>query len=384
MNQKNRSFLLLGVVSLLFIFTLTFFSQVNSPDSTPVLADQESQENDSNNNEAHTASNGDSLVNNQITNEISASGGEIHNNIDNSIKADEAEVDNTIDNKIVSGENNIVDNNVTNQIDVNIGVNVTNSITNDITAHKTDKESETENDENNDESENGENGNGSDDGNGEDTPDTVWGVDSASLTTEEMLACVRDNFGDPQVWGRYLGTNEGVSYGLTEEEIELLQSNDIQILVIWNHFTDGTGYENGQNEATEAVETARDLGIPEGVALFANVEPIYPIDSSFIQGWHDVVSESEYSSGIYGIFDPSEELYVAFEAAAEENSSILDEMYIWTAAPNEGITTEDNAPDYNPEYPDGGLIGGWQYGIDAETCNIDTNIFDGNVLEVLW
>ncbi|MBB6451335.1 hypothetical protein HNR44_003342 [Geomicrobium halophilum] len=44
----------------------------------------------------------------------------------------------------------------------------------------------------------------------------------------------------------------GVSVGITEEEIDLLQSNDIQPLVIWNHTTDITGDDHSQNEANEA------------------------------------------------------------------------------------------------------------------------------------
>ncbi|MFC0562452.1 glycoside hydrolase domain-containing protein [Halalkalibacter alkalisediminis] len=405
MNKKNLSLWLLGFVSLLFIFTLTFCSQSNTSEPSTALADstEETSNEDSTNDNHDSRKNKNSLINNNIDNTIKSSSDEadIHNNIENHIESNQADVNNSVDNTmnshggqinnsignlievedgnvknfinnhVNSGENNTIDNSVTNHIDVNIGLNVTNNITNDITA--------TSNGTANEENNNGENGSSD-----EETPETVWGVDSASLTTNELLACVRANFGDPEVWGRYLGTNEGVSYGLTENETDLLHSNDIQILVIWNHFTDGTGYENGENEATAAVETARELGIPEGVALFANVEPIYPIDSAFIQAWHDVMSESEFSSGIYGIFDPSEELYVAFEEAAIEDPSILDEMYVWTAAPNEGITTEANAPENNPEYPDGALLAGWQYGIDAETCNFDTNLFDGQVLDVLW
>lgn len=79
--------------------------------------------------------------------------------------------------------------------------------------------------------------------------EVVWGVDSASLTTSDLLSCVRENFGSPKVWGRYLGEKEGVSAGITPEEAELLKENDIKLLVIWNRFNDATGLENGQSEA---------------------------------------------------------------------------------------------------------------------------------------
>jgi hypothetical protein len=62
----------------------------------------------------------------------------------------------------------------------------------------------------------------------------------------------------------------------------------------------------------------------------------------------------------------------------------MENNWVWTAAPNVGITTEENAPEYNPEAPEDSLIAGWQYGIDAETCNIDTVHYNGDALEVFW
>ncbi|WP_245628136.1 glycoside hydrolase domain-containing protein [Shouchella shacheensis] len=277
----------------------------------------------------------------------SSSDNTLNNNVENNIDAENADVDNSIENSINSDEVGDIDNNVTNDINVSVDVNVANSISNHVGSNDTNGDDENSNDNNNgddkrsdnrNENDNGDdNGNGDDNDNGENgnnqIPDTVWGMDSASPTTENMLACVTENFGNPSVWGRYLGDNEGVSVGLTTEEVDLLQSNDIQTLVIWNHTTDITGYDHGQSEANEAIEMAQDLGIPEDVALFANVEPIYPVDAAFLLGWHDTLMDSEYDSGVYGIFDPSEELYVAFEEAAEENSDLLDEMYVWTASP---------------------------------------------------
>lgn len=63
--------------------------------------------------------------------------------------------------------------------------------------------------------------------------------------------------------------------------------------------------------------------------------------------------KNPYIHPIYGVFDPSEELYTSFEAAVENNEALLEDMYIWTASPNAGITTEVNAPAYNPDAPEG-------------------------------
>src|SRR5690625_939988 len=94
----------------------------------------------------------------------------------------------------------------------------------------------------------------SDQSNG-DSPTIYWGVDSASYTDEDLLQCVQDNFGQADVWGRYLGDIEGVSQGLDPDEVSRLHENDIRILVIYNHFSEATGYDHGVNEAEKAIRS---------------------------------------------------------------------------------------------------------------------------------
>src|SRR5690606_2679287 len=231
---------------------------------------------------------------------------------------------------------------------------------------------------------NGEEQNDSENNNDIDPDKAFWGVDSASLTTEELYACVVDNFGTPKVWGRYLGDKENVSFGLTSDEVDYLHSNDVKILLIYNHFSDATGYENGMEQARNAIELAEELEVPEGKAIFADIEPDYPVDKEFIKGWFDGMKDSAYKPGIYGAFAEEQELYPVYSEAAEENEELKNETIIWTAYPQEGITTEENAPEYNPGAPEGSYLLGWQYGIDAEACNIDTNLFKGELFEYLW
>ncbi|MBX9973892.1 glycoside hydrolase domain-containing protein [Cytobacillus firmus] len=304
---------------------------------------------------------------------------DISNQVKNNIKGNKANVNNSIDNDLNNGEDSQIDNNVTNDIEVNVDVNVTNTIKNK--ADQNQDPSQTGNGNENSGSDKG--AKNDQDGKPEDD-EVVWGVDSASLTTSDLLSCVRENFGSPKVWGRYLGEKEGVSAGITPQEAELLQGNDIKLLVIWNRFNDATGLENGQSEARAAVQLAQELGIPEGVAIFADIEPDYPVDSSFIEGWYQAMEESPYHPGLYGIFDKEQALTKSFSQAAAENSSLLENTFIWTAAPNVGITEQNKAPGYKPEAPANSLIAGWQYGIDAKACNIDTNLFNKDILDVLW
>lgn len=211
-----------------------------------------------------------------------------------------------------------------------------------------------------------------------------WGVDSASYTTEELYACVNENFGKPSVWGRYLGTIDGVSSGLTTEEAEYLHANGVKILLINNQFNNATGYDNGVEQANIGVSLAGELNVPEGVAIFADIEPNYPVDSAFIQGWFDAMMASPYEPGIYGVFSPDSALVEAYQSSINQNQDIQNKVILWTAYPHVDVTTQANAPVNAAEAPEGSLLYGWQYGIDAATCNIDTNLFKGSLFDFLW
>lgn len=186
------------------------------------------------------------------------------------------------------------------------------------------------------------------------------------------------------MWGRYLGDKEDVSKGVTTAEADLIHSEGAKVLLISNQFTNATGYENGRTEAQEAINYAKELGVPEGVALFADIEPGYPVDAEFIRGWHEAITAAAYTPGIYGIFDTGRALFSAFNDAAENNGEIKENMILWTASPNVGISTQEEAPEFQPQAPQGAFTLGWQYGIDSGNCNIDTNLFKGELLDVLW
>lgn len=211
-----------------------------------------------------------------------------------------------------------------------------------------------------------------------------WGVDSASITTEELYNCVQSNFGKPSVWGRYLGTIDGVSHGLTKEEVEYLHANGVKILLINNQFNNATGYENGVEQARTGISLASEIQAPEGVAIFADIEPDYPVDSAFIQGWFEAMMASPYKPGIYGVFSPESALVEAYQASVYENQEIQSKVILWTASPHVDVTSQANAPENSAEAPEGSLLYGWQYGINAETCNIDTNLFKGSLFDFLW
>lgn len=209
----------------------------------------------------------------------------------------------------------------------------------------------------------------------------LWGVDSASYVDDDLYTCVREEFGEPKIWGRYLGDIEGVSAGLDEDEVDYLHKQGTHILVIYNHFSDATGYEHGVEEAKKARSLAENLEIPDGVAIFGDIEPKYPVDASFIDGWYDTLNESNYVPALYGVFNEESDLRVAYDNAQDQ---VRKNTIIWTAYPQEGITREKDAPSFNPTGPSKSNLYGWQYGQDAKTCHIDTNLFTESILNYMW
>ncbi|KYD08496.1 hypothetical protein B4102_2773 [Heyndrickxia sporothermodurans] len=212
----------------------------------------------------------------------------------------------------------------------------------------------------------------------------IWEVDSANITTNEMYKCVKENYGEPAIWGRYLGSNGNVSTGLTKKEIKFLHEKKVKILLIYNHFSNATTKKAGVKEAETAIKLAKEINAPKGTVIFADIEPKYPVDSAFIQGWVDTIEKSHYHPGIYGIFDKDAKLYNQFNKASKDNKKIKDQTILWTAAPNKRISSKEKAPNFNPIGPKNSLLYGWQYGIDAKTCNIDTDLFHESITDYLW
>ncbi|HWJ79735.1 MAG TPA: glycoside hydrolase domain-containing protein [Niallia sp.] len=323
-------------------------------------------------------------IHNKAEDEVSIT---INNAIENLLKGNvKGTVDNNINNEILSNGKSEIVNDLLNDFALQVHVDVANEI--NTSSQKLDKDTKKEDSDQSKEEVKSNNSNSDKNSSNNDSKEEtsyLWGIDSASETTEEFFACVRDNFGDPKIVARYLGTNDGVSAGLTKEQVETIHSNDAELLLVYNGFTDATGYDNGVNQAKEAINLANDLGVPKNVALFVDIEPTYPVDASFIQGWFDEISDSNYTPAIYGSFDSDSSLTAAYNKAVEENGAILEDTYLWSSSPNIGITQDSKAPkEYKVDAPKDSLSYGWQYGIDAETCNIDTNLFNSKLSDVLW
>lgn len=214
--------------------------------------------------------------------------------------------------------------------------------------------------------------------------DVIWGVDSAAKATEQLHRCVQTNFGLPDVWGRYLNTIENVSEGLTKEEISFLKGKGIKILPIYNNFQAAVGMQAGRIAAQNAIFHAQRLGIPKGVFIFANVERFFDVDTDWIIGWAEMFYDSSYRPGIY--HDPTEGAFnIAFCDAVAKNKTVKDQVVLWSAEPEIGVTKKSEFPAFNPKTPQcGGNVWAWQYGRDAETCPVDTILVQKRLYNQLY
>lgn len=231
-------------------------------------------------------------------------------------------------------------------------------------------------------------------------PEILWGVDSGARITEEYLQAVRDIYGDPAVWARYLH-DEGATKeprAILESELEIARQNNLLILVI--DYNPGTeqliGYQKALDSANTALRNAQRLGIPNSVAIFANVEPdgLADVDSEWIKGWFDGISAGGYEVGYYG--DPEEsEFSTAYCQAVSENASIGSQSVLWSFQPFVGRTTKADAPDFAPQLPPcAGSVLAWQYGLEPppeappddfpREPHIDTDLFKSELIPKLW
>lgn len=210
-----------------------------------------------------------------------------------------------------------------------------------------------------------------------------WGVDSAQIADEKLLACVRKEYGSPDFWGRYLTTVQGASEGLTTTEIRFLKNNGIKVMPIYNNFRRAVGRQDGVVAARNAIYNARRLGIIKGTVLFANVERFFEVDANWIIGWAETMLPSGYRPGFY--YDPvTGGFNNAYCRAANTSVIVKNQSILWSAEPEPGVSPKRNAPRFNPRKPNCfATVWGWQYGRNSKTCPIDTVLVDEKLYNLM-
>jgi photosystem II stability/assembly factor-like uncharacterized protein len=134
-------------------------------------------------------------------------------------------------------------------------------------------------------------------------PPLFWGVDSGDVVTQSFFDAVKNQLGVPAFWGRYIGKHGTLKKG----EVDLLHRNECKILIIFADTGIGQLVSKAQamEQAREAIKAAHDLGVPNGVYIYADTE--YPAQSpttEWFAGWFETLQGSPYGAGVYGNTSP--------------------------------------------------------------------------------
>lgn len=95
---------------------------------------------------------------------------------------------------------------------------------------------------------------------------------------------------------------------ITAEEIAFLRARDCKIGLVIRDLTEAqVSGVNGTEQALKAVETAKELGVPqnEGIALFAEIKPTWSVNHNWMISFAQAVSANGYVPAFIGNTDSS-------------------------------------------------------------------------------
>jgi hypothetical protein len=225
----------------------------------------------------------------------------------------------------------------------------------------------------------------------------LWGVDSCKAfigdATGDLYPAITRALGTPDFWGRYL--TDTVCPGISSSEIALAAQNHMGILPIYNDYncSNVSYYSTGHGYGVAATAAAARLGIPKGRLLVIDIEPYGAacpgagnVDSGFIEGWYDGVTQAGYVPGYYGNGTSGSEFASAWCAAVAAVPNIATGSDLWSFEPSLlGSYYKANAPNYSP-YDTGcaGNIEAWQYQLGGNGLSNDVDQDEALSSLALW
>jgi hypothetical protein len=234
-----------------------------------------------------------------------------------------------------------------------------------------------------------------------DVPHTVWGVDSARTAnglaadgaTLAFDAVTAQAGATPAFWGRYIVGN----FVITSTEAAYLQGKGCKILLISNGPTNTAGsvqggFAEGQSDGNAAADFASNLGVPAGVALYADIEGSWSPTSDWLRGWATAVNAKNYVSGFYANCTPGSAFDQAYCTAKGAEPAVAGSL-LWSMQPepNPQCQAAAAAPTYAPAATScNGLVVLWQYtedcweGLLGANAGIDMDLAMDAAIAVMW
>jgi len=234
-----------------------------------------------------------------------------------------------------------------------------------------------------------------------------WGVDSLLPIkmkisgAKTLWEVVKEKTGaSPSFWGRYIGKHNGDN-ALTKDEAAYVgkASPSTRLLLVYNNVHPGGNKATGQADAQAAILAANDLGVSDGVVIYANVEPKDgKVAADWMVGWWTTMSASKFGGrgGIYGNTSStywSSFLGPAYEAAIKMMPAPGRDPALWAQHPFRDPKAGD-AIDF-PYMPDSLLaqVGDpvvWQYAINlykpkgSDNGLIDMDLANQSGMDGMW
>jgi len=138
----------------------------------------------------------------------------------------------------------------------------------------------------------------------------VLGVDSAKSSETLWDIAVKELGTAPAFWGRYLTDGHVGATPLTPEEAEFLHTRRCEVVLIYNAITKDSCQtrDHAERHASEATRLAKELGVPEGVVIFGDIEHGWAVTEQFEERWEAEMLMHGYCPGLYlpvGLYAPS-------------------------------------------------------------------------------
>lgn len=218
-------------------------------------------------------------------------------------------------------------------------------------------------------------------------PPVLWGFDSVNVSPASINRAIYAR-GRPDFIAGYI---DAIAWSpMNSAQAAYIHRLGIPIMVIDSSITSNdTTYGTGAAIAYRAIIRARALGIPAGVAIFSDIENTSAVDTAFIEGWYDTITNAGYKAGYYGNpYAGSSSFTRQFCNAIAHRPTIASQSILWMNEPQRGWTTAANAPNFAPGrlYCNGYSVGnvlGWQYdSLGGGSVNIDSDEINASV--PLW
>ena len=210
----------------------------------------------------------------------------------------------------------------------------------------------------------------------------LFGVDSKIQANdllqnniEEFEWVVRNKI-YPNFYGRYLSGENC----LTKEEVRFIHGKGCKIALIYASEDEKKSEEQGTILAKKIDIRALELGIPEGTAIFLEIEENEEINRDFMRGFAKTLMVEGFTPGFKANTDAKFGFDREFSRGMQTDKDIFKKCLIWAVSPTvkeyNGITTShlihpDNWMPYAPSGLTRAEIAIWQYGVECHPIEDD-------------